>query len=120
MGLNSSKIMEIPDSVKTFVDSLIVEKKVVVFSKSYCPYCTKAKKVLDKYPIISGQYIVIEIENRDDCSHIQNYLKQLTGASSVPRVFINGQFVGGGDDTQRLDSNGELSKRLEECNALAK
>ncbi|CAG2121927.1 unnamed protein product [Medioppia subpectinata] len=91
----------------------------MVFSKSYCPYCTKAKKVLEKYPIVSGQYEVIELENRDDCNQIQEYMKQLTGASSVPRVFINGVSIGGGDDTARLDSNGQLGKKLEECQALA-
>ena len=83
MGISSSKPMEIPESVKTFVDTTIKSKKVVVFSKSYCPYCTKAKRVLEKYPIVAGQYLAIEIENRDDCSHIQEYLRQLTGASSV-------------------------------------
>jgi glutaredoxin 3 len=83
MGSTSTKQMEIPESVKNLVDSLIQNKKVVVFSKSYCPYCTKAKKTFDKYSLSGEQYVVLEIENRDDCDHIQNYLKQLTGASSV-------------------------------------
>jgi len=38
----------------------------------------------------------------------------------VPRVFINGQFIGGGDDTVRLDASGQLAKKLEECDALTK
>ncbi|XP_054159271.1 glutaredoxin-1-like [Oppia nitens] len=118
MGLNSSKAMEVNDSVKKFVDSVISDNKVVVFSKIYCPFCSKAKKVLEKYPILDNQYVVLEIEDRDDCNQIQEYLRQLTGASSVPRVFINGNFIGGGDDTVRLDSSGELGKRLEECQAL--
>jgi len=119
MGLFSSKPMDVPDSVKGYVDNLIHSKKVVVISKTYCPYCTKAKRALEKYPIINGEYVVIEIEKRDDCSQIQEYLRQITGGSSVPRVFINGQFIGGGDDTARLDANGELQKRLIECNALS-
>jgi glutaredoxin 3 len=83
MGSVSTKPMEIPESVKSLVDSLIQDKKVVVFSKSYCPYCTKAKKAFAKYSLSNEQYVVLEIEKRDDCDHIQNYLKQLTGASSV-------------------------------------
>jgi glutaredoxin 3 len=83
MGSVSTKPMEIPESVKNLVDSLIQNKKVVVFSKSYCPYCTKAKKTFEKYSLNSEEYVVLEIESRDDCSHIQNYLKELTGASSV-------------------------------------
>lgn len=42
---------------------------------------------------------------------IQDALAELTGARSVPRVFVGGQFIGGGDDTARKASNGEL-KRL--------
>ena len=33
---------------KDIVDNLIKNKKVVVFSKSYCPYCSKAKKEFEK------------------------------------------------------------------------
>jgi len=112
--------MEVPESVVTYVDSLIKSKKVVVFSKSYCPYCTKAKKAIEKYPVISDQYVVIELENREDCSQIQAYMQTLTGGSSVPRVFINGVFIGGGDDTVRLDKSGELAKKLDDCHALAR
>jgi len=44
-----------------FCDSAISANQVVVFSKTYCPYCTKAKKALDS---IGAKYTVIEIENR--------------------------------------------------------
>ncbi len=37
-----------------------------------------------------GKYKVIELENRSDCSAIQDHLRDLTGARSVPRVFIGG------------------------------
>ena len=77
---------------------------------------------------------------------IQDYLNKLTGARSVfinffiihencsycccthsnafsrykvPRVFIGGNFVGGGDDTARLDENGKLKILLQECGAIA-
>lgn len=40
-----------------------------------------------------------QIENNPHCNAIQDYLKEKTGARSVPRVFINGTFFGGGDDT---------------------
>ena len=41
---------------------------------------------------------------------IQNYMAELTGSSSVPKVFIDGKFVGGGDDMVRLAYNGKLAK----------
>ncbi len=48
------------------------------------------------------------------CTFIQNAFL----AFKVPRVFINGNFVGGGDDTVNLDTNGKLKTLLEDCNAI--
>ena len=61
---------------------------------------------------------IIEIEKRPDCSEIQSYLREITGASSVPRVFIGGKCIGGGDDTEALDRTGQLRPLLEQNGAL--
>ncbi|GFN80644.1 glutaredoxin [Plakobranchus ocellatus] len=102
--------------VKQLVDSKIAGKKVMVFSKSTCPFCTKAKKVFNKYisdKILSeDDYEVLEIERLQDCSDIQDYLLKLTGGRSVPRVFVNGKFIGGGDDVVAKDNNGQLKALL--------
>jgi len=113
-----NKEMEVTEGVKMLIDDTISSKKVVIISKSYCPYCVKAKKVINKYNINPSVLEIMEIENRPDCGVIQNYMKQLTGASSVPRVFINGKFIGGGDDTARLDREQALEKMLQECGAI--
>ena len=55
---------------------------------------------------------VHEIENNPDMDAIQDELMKITGARSVPRVFIGGKFIGGGDDTARMANNGELEKLL--------
>lgn len=101
--------------IKVLVDTKIAGKKVMVFSKSYCPYCKKAKQVLSKHvgqDLAAEDYEVMEIENHPNCDAIQDYLQKLTGARSVPRVFINGKCIGGGDDTQALDQKGQLSIML--------
>lgn len=54
----------------------------------------------------------------DDCSAIQDYLLKLTGARSVPRVFINGKCVGGGSETRALQDQGKLVPMLKEIGAL--
>ena len=99
-----------------YVDTLIKSHKVTVFSKTYCPYCVKAKNVLAKYKI--NDLMIVELDNRDDADDIQNYLLKLTGARTVPRVFINGKCIGGGDDTAKLDSHNKLKALLDECGAL--
>lgn len=92
---------------------------MVVFSKTFCPYCTKAKRALGGFPIKAGAMVVIELDDRSDASAIQSALGALTGATTVPRVFINHKFLGGGDDTAAAASNGTLKKLLEAAGALA-
>ena len=86
-----------------------------MFSKTYCPYCTKAKNALKKV-LGDTAYLLIELDQRDgeepSSDEIQAALGKLTGASSVPRVFIGGQFIGGGDDTAAKAASGELAQLL--------
>lgn len=74
---------EVDDSVQIFVDQTVYRYKVTVFSKTFCPYCRRAKELLSSYPIKSNELEVIELEKRPDMNQIQSYLKQLTGASTV-------------------------------------
>ena len=89
-------------SVKAQMDQLIKEYPVFVISKSYCPFCTMAKNALKNYAIPGDKIKVMEIENNKDCGEIQDYMSQLTGARSVPRVFIGGECIGGGSETKHI------------------
>ncbi|GAX74669.1 hypothetical protein CEUSTIGMA_g2117.t1 [Chlamydomonas eustigma] len=109
--------VQIRASAQTFVEDNIKNNKVVVFSKSHCPYCSKAKAALGGI-IPKEKFAVFEIENNPECSAIQDVLMGMTGARSVPRVFIDGKFIGGGDDTARMAQNGELKKLLTEAGVL--
>ena len=62
---------------QAFVDELLQKHKVVVISKTYCPFCDKAKNVLQKYDI--DDLVIEEIEGRDDMNEIQDYCKKITG-----------------------------------------
>lgn len=64
-----------------FVEKLIAENKVVVFSKTYCPYCSMAKEALRSTGL--KDFKIVEIENRADCSAIQDYLLSKTGSRTV-------------------------------------
>ncbi|GIL78301.1 hypothetical protein Vretifemale_7742, partial [Volvox reticuliferus] len=99
------------------IDSAITANKVMVYSKSYCPYCVKAKNALNKF-ITPNQYTVVELDQRADTDVMQDALLQITGGRSVPRVFINGKFLGGGDDTAAAAANGTLQKLLTEAGLL--
>ncbi|XP_012252844.2 glutaredoxin-C4-like isoform X2 [Athalia rosae] len=94
---------------REFVKELIGSDTVVIFSKTYCPYCTMAKQVFDK---LKQKYTAVELDNRDDADEIQAILGEITGAKTVPRVFVKGEFIGGGSDVKQLFESGELVKKL--------
>lgn len=61
---------------------------------------------------LGQKFLAIELENRSDGDEIQDVLGNMTGARSVPRVFVKGNFVGGGTDVQKLAKTGELEEML--------
>jgi glutaredoxin 3 len=69
------------------IETKINSKKVMVFSKSFCPFCKKAKQVFMEYvnngDLSEDDYEVMEIQGREDLNAIQNQLKIMTGARSV-------------------------------------
>ena len=68
------------------VKTIVASRPVVVFSKTYCPFCVKAKKAIA--PLVdSDSLLVLELENHPQMNEIQDVLAALTGARSVPRVF---------------------------------
>ena len=56
-----------------------------------------AKQVFDK---MNKKYLAIELNERDDGDEIQSVLGEMTGARTVPRVFVNGVCLGGGTDVK--------------------
>jgi len=96
----------------------IKEKPVFIISKTYCPFCVKAKDALKGYKIKPECIEIMEIENNSDMNEIQDYMKQLTGGRSVPRVFIGGKCIGGGDETMSAHKSGKMQKMLEGAGAL--
>jgi len=104
---------------KALAIQLIKDKKVLMVSKKSCPFCVKAKNALANYKLNPEMYEILELEGRSDMSEIQDYMRELTGARSVPRVFIDGQCIGGGDETMALHRSGKLGPMLENIGALA-
>ena len=70
-------------SNKEWVEAQIKSNKVVVFSKSYCPYCKMAKQALSDTGL--KNFLVIELDEKTDkeMNEIQDIMLQITGARSV-------------------------------------
>lgn len=103
MGIISSKLLG--ENKSEMVKKLIESDEIVIFSKTYCPYCKMAKEVFDK---LGTHYTTIELDKRSDGQEIQDILGSITAAKTVPRVFVKGQCVGGGSDVKDLYESGKL------------
>ncbi|XP_061682107.1 glutaredoxin 2 [Syngnathoides biaculeatus] len=95
-----------------FVNELVSQNCVVIFSKTTCPYCKMAKNVFNE---IGASYKVIELDEHNDGRRLQEALAQITGAKTVPRVFVNGNCIGGGSDTKQLHQRGKLVSLINQC-----
>ncbi|XP_028818139.1 glutaredoxin-like isoform X1 [Denticeps clupeoides] len=95
-----------------FVQDIVSHNCVVIFSKTTCPYCKMAKSLFNE---IGATYKVIELDQHSDGRRLQEALAQITGARTVPRVFINGRCIGGGSDTKELHQQGKLVPLIEQC-----
>mmetsp|Transcript_48 Transcript_48/g.124 ORF Transcript_48/g.124 Transcript_48/m.124 type:complete len:137 (+) Transcript_48:77-487(+) len=93
-----------------FVDSEVESNDVVVFSKSYCPFCTKTKDLLD---CMGVEYAVHELDQMgDEGPELQMALFKKTDQKSVPNVFIKQQHIGGNDDFQAAAKAGKVQELL--------
>ncbi|XP_074308934.1 glutaredoxin-C3 [Silene latifolia] len=107
IDLNYSAMAE--NSPSAFVNNVIYSNRIAVFSKSYCPYSLRAKRVFKDF---HEKPFVVELDLRDDGSDIQNVLLELVGRRTVPQVFVNGKHIGGSDDLQSAVTSGQLQKYL--------
>ena len=61
-----------------------------VFVKMSCPYCVRVLQVLDDVTDRNHMHIV-DLNRDPDGWEMQSVLGQMTGARTMPRVFVGGQ-----------------------------
>ncbi|KAG4095620.1 putative glutaredoxin [Neocallimastix lanati (nom. inval.)] len=101
-------------SVKKYINNLIKNEKVIIFSKTYCPYCDSTKELFNS---LNCPYKVIEVDEMQNCREIEDYLAELTKQRTFPNTFINGQHIGGNDKLQAKHKKGQLMPLIKDfCN----
>ncbi|KAM3937564.1 glutaredoxin-1 [Leptodactylus fuscus] len=103
---------------QTFVQGKLSPSKVTMFEKNTCPYCVRAKDILQKYNFKKGHLEIVNIASLDNMSSVQDYFLQTTGERTVPRIFIGEKCIGGCSDLVPLDGSGELENMLISIGAL--
>lgn len=78
-----------------------------IYTKFACPFCVRAKHLLDKKGATYNEYdITMGGEKRDEM------IARAPQARTVPQIFIGETYVGGSDDLAALEAKGELDALL--------
>ena len=81
--------------------------KVEIYTKAFCPYCTRALQLLARKGVTPEEFdITMGGPKRPEM------IARANGRTTVPQVFIDGQHVGGSDDLAALDRAGKLDALL--------
>lgn len=80
--------------------------RVVLYGTAYCPYCVRARDLLDRKGV---SYEDIRLEGDPER---RREMEQRSGRRTVPQIFIDEQHVGGSDDLFALDRAGKLDSLL--------
>lgn len=77
-------------------------KNIIIYTKSYCPYCHRAKDILNKH---GYDFTEIDVEHDKDKF---NEMVSKASRKTVPQIFIDDAHIGGCDDLVAYEAAGKL------------
>ena len=81
--------------------------EVEMYTTMFCPYCTRARTLLQRKGAAFTEIDIIEEPARRE-----EMIRRAGGRTSVPQIFIDGEHIGGSDDLMALDGAGKLDAKL--------
>ncbi|MBD2501831.1 glutaredoxin 3 [Anabaena azotica] len=81
--------------------------KVEIYTWATCPFCIRAKNLLNKKGV---EFVEYGIDGDEEAR--AKMAQRANGRRSVPQIFINDRHVGGCDDIHALESKGKLDELL--------
>ena len=81
--------------------------KVEIYTWQYCPFCIRAKALLDQKGINYQEY---SIDGDQEARSIM--VDRANGRKSVPQIFINDEGIGGCEELYLLESTNQLDKLI--------
>lgn len=80
--------------------------EVIVYSSDYCPYCMRAKQLLERKGV---RFTEINVDGQPQ---MRAEMARKAGRTSVPQIWIGATHVGGCDDLHALERAGKLDALL--------
>ena len=82
--------------------------KIEIYTKAFCPYCSRAKALLESKGVAFEEYDISMGGPRR-----VEMIQRAQGGSTVPQIFIDDRHIGGCDDIFALDRQGKLDPLLD-------
>ena len=82
-------------------------KNVIIYSSGKCPYCVKAKQLLESKNVAFKE---LRVDKNPEL--VVESVKKSGGQKTVPQIFIDDYHVGGCDDLYALEKEGKLNSML--------
>ncbi len=86
-----------------------MEANVEIYTWTWCPFCIRAKALLEKKGVNFTEYCI----DGDEEARAK-MTERANGRRSLPQIFINGRHIGGCDDLYALEAQGKLNLLLQE------
>ena len=87
----------------SFLESMA---QVTIYTSDFCPFCVRAKRLLDHKGVA---YDEVDVSGDAD---LRDRMVADSGRRTVPQIFIDGSPIGGYQELQALENGGELDSML--------
>lgn len=102
--------------IKDLIAAVVKAEKVVAFIKGTRtePQCGFSYTMLTTLNSMNADYQVVNVLDEQYNPGLREAIKEFSQWPTIPQLYVNGEFVGGGDIVQQMATDGELSKLLKE------
>ena len=105
-----------------WVSREVNSRALVIFSKTTCPFCVEAKKILERE--LGEAYTrvkVIELDQLGEAAQVAPALLAISGMTTVPNIFLEGESIGGCSELKALlnDKSAVLRSRFQEVSTVS-
>ena len=92
--------------IKSSRHGVKVLRDVTLYTTPYCPFCHRAKRLLDKKGVT---YVDIGVSGNPE---LRREMEERSGGYTVPQIFIGEMPIGGSDELADLERSGKLDRML--------
>jgi glutaredoxin 3 len=85
----------------------VTQPAVTVYVSDWCPYCQRAKSLLQQKQVVFSEV------NVDEDAKSREEMIARSNRRTVPQIFIGEKHVGGFDELDALDRSGELDRLIQ-------